>query len=229
MLLDSPLSSHPEHRSNMGFLKDGFYLPLQRYEYRSVHPIHKQRHKHTPILQSAHALLGSCYSFHLWFPLRIWWVGNMKEIQWTEERAILSLRLLACPLLPFSPSLFVYISSFQYSGLSVLFSVIFRSSCMSGYIVFHTCLPFITLCYLHIYSTWSSPPHIFSVHVLVFYFLLFLFVLFSLVFPSAPIPSGLWQIVEAATWEWRGRRSAGLNTEWSTDCLKSKQENTFLQ
>lgn len=83
-------------------------------------------HSHTPVLQTTHTHIhtsGSRYSFHLWFPLRRWWVANMKGIQWTEGRAILSLHLPACPLAPASSSvLFIYLF-FIPSTFSALFSL----------------------------------------------------------------------------------------------------------
>lgn len=172
-------------------------------------------HTHTITLQSAHALPGSRYSFHLWFPLRRWWVGNMKAIQWTEERPILSLPSLSF-CLTVSHSISLHFSSFHgcFSDRLNLFQWFSHSRPLSTSLI--TSTPYLRL----------SPVHL---------FLLFMFYLFASFshnsylslslsfFPRfpPPLPFGIRRIVDVATWEWWGRRSGGLNTEWSAECLET--------
>lgn len=89
------------------------------------------------------------------------------------------------------------------------------SLCNSDYLIFTFLSLSSPLFSLHLY-THNLPftcVHLFLL-IAVFYRSLFSSLAFSF---SPPLPLGIWQILDAATWEWRGRRSGGLNTERSTE------------
>lgn len=142
------------------------------------------------------------------------WKHERNPVNWEETRSIARFFLSALlSLFPHS----VHVCFFMLSILRFLSHAYVHSCslCNSDYLISTFVSLSSPLFSLHLY-THNLPftcVHLFLL-IAVFYRSLFSSLAFSF---SPPLPLGIWQILDAATWEWRGRRSGGLNTERSTE------------
>lgn len=194
----------------------------QKQAHRHTHT-HTLTHHHPPVRPRSPRITLFISSL-IPFAEMMSWKHESNPVNWGETHSIapISLLLSHCVSLHFSSLLFLSWLFFWPTKSVLSFSLLFfmfqwfsRSRPLSTSLI--TSTPYLQR---------LSPVHLF----LLFMFYLFasfshnsylsLSLSFFLRFPP-PLPFGIRRIVDVATWEWWGRRSGGLNTEWSAECLET--------